>query len=173
MGTRADFYVGRGLKAKWLGSIAWDGFPDSLPADALKATSARDFRARVAKLLKAEDHGTTPDQGWPWPWNDSNTTDYAYAWDRGCVWGCSGGKWVEPRKAVAKYKRLAKRIKDLDKTISDWNEADVIEKIAVLGAAQDAIWYDAKSTVVFPDMSAIKKVNFGSRSGITLIGIPQ
>jgi hypothetical protein len=27
MGTRADFYVGRGETAEWLGSIAWDGNP--------------------------------------------------------------------------------------------------------------------------------------------------
>ena len=27
MGTRADFYVGRGESAEWLGSVAWDGNP--------------------------------------------------------------------------------------------------------------------------------------------------
>jgi hypothetical protein len=30
MGTRADFYVGRGETAEYLGSIAWDGYPDGL-----------------------------------------------------------------------------------------------------------------------------------------------
>ena len=25
MGTRADFYVGVGKKAEWLGNVAWDG----------------------------------------------------------------------------------------------------------------------------------------------------
>jgi hypothetical protein len=27
MGTRADFYVGRGKDAEWLGSVAFDGYP--------------------------------------------------------------------------------------------------------------------------------------------------
>ncbi len=27
MGTRADFYTGRGQTAQWLGSIAWGGYP--------------------------------------------------------------------------------------------------------------------------------------------------
>jgi hypothetical protein len=27
MGTRADFYIGRGTEAEWLGSVAWDGYP--------------------------------------------------------------------------------------------------------------------------------------------------
>jgi len=26
MGTRADFYVGMGKDAEWLGSVAWDGY---------------------------------------------------------------------------------------------------------------------------------------------------
>jgi hypothetical protein len=30
MGTRADFYVGRGGQAEWLGSIAWDGYPSGI-----------------------------------------------------------------------------------------------------------------------------------------------
>ncbi len=29
MGTRADFYVGLGEQAEWLGSVAWDGNPDN------------------------------------------------------------------------------------------------------------------------------------------------
>lgn len=30
MGTRADFYVGTGANAEWLGSIAYDGHPDTI-----------------------------------------------------------------------------------------------------------------------------------------------
>jgi hypothetical protein len=29
--------------------------------------------------------------GWPWPWEDSQTTDYAYAFDEGRVWACCFG----------------------------------------------------------------------------------
>lgn len=33
-------------------------------------------------------------RGWPWPWEDSQTTDYAYAFDGGKVWAsCFGGPW--------------------------------------------------------------------------------
>ena len=38
MGTRADFYIGRGATAEWIGSIAWDGYPDGIPAPILEAT---------------------------------------------------------------------------------------------------------------------------------------
>lgn len=30
MSTRADFYVGRGAEAEWIGSISWDGYPDGV-----------------------------------------------------------------------------------------------------------------------------------------------
>lgn len=33
MGTRADFYIGRGENAEWLGSIAWDGDPWPTPSN--------------------------------------------------------------------------------------------------------------------------------------------
>jgi hypothetical protein len=35
MGTRADFYIGCGRDSEWIGSIAWDGYPDGL-SDLLK-----------------------------------------------------------------------------------------------------------------------------------------
>lgn len=82
MGTRADFYVGRGEKAEWLGSIAWDGHPGNFPKIE-RAKTERAFRAAVAKELAGRDDGTTPDMGWPWPWEDSHLTDYSYAFDDG------------------------------------------------------------------------------------------
>ncbi len=99
MGTRADFYIGTGPNAEWLGSIAWDGYriadakekPQGPGADAdavacWKARTARteqQFREAVADLLAVNSDGTSPDHGWPWPWNDSSITDYAYAFKRG------------------------------------------------------------------------------------------
>jgi len=95
MGTRADFYVGRGESAEWIGSIAWDGDEDGFPAEALKAADETSFRAAVAKLASSTDAGfTEPKQGWPWPWDTSHTTDYAYAWDSGSCWVSRfGGEW--------------------------------------------------------------------------------
>jgi hypothetical protein len=99
MGTRADFYVGVGPNAEWLGSLAMDGYrideadadtsglPPRHRADAAtcwavkSATDEATYRAAVATLLNINDDATTPEQGWPWPWNDSRTTDYAYCFE--------------------------------------------------------------------------------------------
>jgi hypothetical protein len=97
MGTRADFYVGTGPDAEWLGSIAWDGYrvdemtqahakntPDHAACWRIKsAKTEADFRAAVSDLLAINDDATRPEQGWPWPWDDSSITDYAYAFVKG------------------------------------------------------------------------------------------
>ncbi len=90
MGTRADFYVGRGKEAEWLGSIAWDGYPEGLDAPHLLAATAEPhYRHEVERFLAKRNDATLPTDGWPWPWDDSNTTDYAYAFDDGKVWAWS------------------------------------------------------------------------------------
>jgi len=112
MGTRADFYVGTGKDAKWLGSIAFDGYriekmealdacrnADCAACYGIKmATTENDFRQAVATLLDLNDDATKPAQGWPWPWEDSKTTDYAYAFvDGACrvfYWG-KGAEWPD------------------------------------------------------------------------------
>lgn len=99
MGTRADFYIGRGLSAEWIGSVAMDGYPEGL-ADppVLHATSEGEFRDLVARVLSHRDDATRVSDGWPWPWTTSATTDYAYAFDRGGVWASSfGGPWFRPQ----------------------------------------------------------------------------
>ncbi len=95
MGTRADFYVGRGKDAEWLGSIAWDGNPEGLEApQLLAATGEPHYREEVARLLAKCDDGTVPADGWPWPWDDSGTTDYTYAFDGDQVWvSAFGTEW--------------------------------------------------------------------------------
>lgn len=82
MGTRADYYVctGDGPEGlEWIGSTAYDGHPEWFGrfAPGARARTESGFRRAVAKRCRAED-GTTPDMGWPWPWDDSTTTDYAY-----------------------------------------------------------------------------------------------
>jgi len=107
MGTRADFYVGRGAKAKWIGSIAWDGYPKTpkssggISRNLLKARTEWDFCEHVAALEDREDF-TKPEMGWPWLWDDSGTTDYAYAFDKGRVWASSfGDKWQRAEDLIA------------------------------------------------------------------------
>lgn len=96
MGTRGDFYVGTGKEAKWLGSIAWDAYniheahepnhenpdPYTQRCWAIKtAKTEEEYRAAVADFLAADRSATKPEDGWPWPWDDSCTTDYAYCFD--------------------------------------------------------------------------------------------
>jgi hypothetical protein len=92
VGTRADFYVGRGTEAEWLGSIAWDGYPDGLPEDLRACSNEEDWRGAIAGFLAGREDGTLPEHGWPWPWNDSRTTDFAYAFDGGQVWVSGFGR---------------------------------------------------------------------------------
>lgn len=143
MGTRADFYVGRGVEAEWLGSIAWDGYPggvfgsdpdSDLPQD---ISEEEHWRAAVSEWLSRRSDATTPEMGWPWPWEDSRTTDYAYAFDEGEVWfSCFAREW--------------RRVAD-----GEPEEYD-----------------DAPKTAVFPDMTNRQEVTYGSRSGIMMIS-PQ
>lgn len=100
MGTRADFYVGRGEKAEWLGSVAWDGYPgginsrgvadkDGKESPVLTAKTEAEYRAALSLYFEGRKDVTLPEMGWPWPWKDSGTTDYAYAFDGDQVWGTS------------------------------------------------------------------------------------
>lgn len=98
MGTRADFYVGRGASAEWLGSVAFDGYPDGIEGAVLGAKGEGEFREAVAKFLASKSHATLPEMGWPWPWNDSRMTDYAYAFADGAVLASGfGSAWFDPK----------------------------------------------------------------------------
>src|ERR1700690_1971601 len=102
MGTRADFYVGRGKDAEWLGSIAWDGYPDGIDAPLLAATTESRFRDEFSKFLAPREDKTLPEHGWPWPWETSSTTDYAYCFDTvGVYASCFGGNWFVCRTPEA------------------------------------------------------------------------
>lgn len=113
MGTRADFYVGRGKDAEWLGSIAWDGYPNAL--NCVDAQNLEEFKLFVSALGVREDF-TWPKDGWPWPWKTSAGTDYAYAWDEGvhiCAYGCG---WMTPKEwaenQIAKVEKAYPKITD-------------------------------------------------------------
>jgi hypothetical protein len=97
LGTRADFYIGKGKEAEWLGSIAWDGYPDGIDDDVLSATSEESYREAVTKFLTSRDDRTLPEQGWPWPWTNSRTTDYSYwFFDNKVSTSCFGHALYDP-----------------------------------------------------------------------------
>lgn len=108
MGTRADFYVGRGEQAEWLGSIAWDGHPESIDAQVLGCSSPEAFRHALADFFSKRDDVTLPADGWPWPWDDSRTTDYAYAFDGDTVWAAIFGRgWWKASKELSEDEQEA------------------------------------------------------------------
>lgn len=139
MGTRADFYIGRGEDAKWLGSIAWDGFPGGILPSLLQATTKEEFLYRLDEFFANRKDVTLPQMGWPWPWNDSCTTDYAYSFDEEEVWiACFGHFWYRASE-------------------EEPNEEEFPE-----------LW--EKRECIFPDMKDIKRVTFGKRSGLIVLG---
>lgn len=81
MGTRADFYIQEEKILKstdWLGSIAWDGYPEGIDPEIINAINATDFLVKFLTFVKDRKDFTPREYGWPWPWEDSLTTDYAY-----------------------------------------------------------------------------------------------
>ena len=94
MGSRADFYAGRGNEAEWLGSLAMDGSPDGIPNAVFVATTVESYRTAVFAVLEACDSASLPKHGCPWPWDDSRLTDFAYAFDNGEVYvSFFGSEW--------------------------------------------------------------------------------
>ena len=150
MGTRADFYIGRGKDAEWLGSVAGDGNPEGgddhgTYAEVFDAGDEKAFRTKVGEVLARRDDGTMPEHGWPWPWEDSCTTDWAYAIDEGVVYASAfGAPWIE----VAKYLELDE-------------------------AGQEAYGESVPKDggIEHPNMKDRQDVTLGRRSGIMVVGV--
>lgn len=141
MGTRADFYVEQtDGQLDWLGSIAWDGYPGGLPRGLLGARTESGFRHAVAAELASRNDATLPDKGWPWPWDDSHTSDYGYVFRKDCVMFEYEGHWF--------------KVSDHDAAFAD--------------DADSARFRQGEAK--FPDMSARKAVTLGRRSGLIIMG---
>lgn len=155
IGTRADFYLGRGPDAEWLGSIAWDGYPEGMPEALLHCDTTERFRVVVDHFLSSRKDATRPGQGWPWPWDDSRTTDYAYAFDGDNVW-CSnfGHEWFDARYEPP-----------------DDDDDEILD--LYLRGKIDRETYDNAKPTAFPDMSARKNVARGTRSGMFMFSITK
>lgn len=91
MGTRADFYIETDGQLEWQGAIAWDGYcvsesegdTDSVEKNVLLATDPESFKTALKAFAETRDDWTAPEEGWPWPWEDSRTTDFAYVHKNG------------------------------------------------------------------------------------------
>ncbi len=94
MGTRADFYTGKGKRMEWLGSVAWDAYPSGIPKELRTSKSLAEYKEAVGHFLANREDATLPKMGWPWPWDSSHTTDYAYTFSAGQVWASAyGAPW--------------------------------------------------------------------------------
>lgn len=108
MGTRADFYIEKNKNLTYLGSIAWDGYPicnNKLNTDLKSIIVAKKedtYKNEVLKLITKREDGSLPERdGWPWPWDDSNTTDYSYIFTNNKVMcSCFGSKLYNPREEL-------------------------------------------------------------------------
>ncbi len=78
MGTRADFYIGV-REPKWIGSLSQDGHPWNIACKVLIQINVTMYEETVVEFLKMKN-GIIPSEGgeWPWPWEDSQLTDYSY-----------------------------------------------------------------------------------------------
>lgn len=104
--NHADFYLGTGPDAVWLGSVADLGGPAEVAAepiglDLITATHPVLYRERVTRFLAdIREAGyalaATPAQGWPW-WPASSAGWYAYTFAVGRVRvSYRGGPWFVP-----------------------------------------------------------------------------
>ena len=190
MGTRADFYVGRGRSAQWLGSIAYDGRE---PEVFRGCVAEKDYRKRVADWMKDRDDATYPVDGWPWPWEDSCITDVAYAFDEGLVWMTSYAKdrppceqcghelkpWIDLHEELRLEDDRAKRWKKVEKDRKAYFAKhrpttplqELEETIAKLFPYVDGPEPAHHGWALFPKYGGAKPaVTLGARSGIMLVG---
>jgi hypothetical protein len=143
VGTRADFYTKTADSLVWHGSIAWDGHPESIEPDILMATDEPSFLKALDAFLTSRDDATRPEDGWPWPWEDSRTTDFAYVWNETKVGAyCFGRGPFDPL--------VEERDEDGDRPVMK----------------------EGKVTI-FPDMTAIQNVTLGPRSGVMVFSVPR
>lgn len=154
MTTRADFYVGEGPEADWLGSIAYDGYPAGLEdSRVLEATTEAEYRNAVSEFLVSRNDATMPDEGWPWPWDDSSISDYAYAWMDDKLWSsCTGSRWflVQPELDCLGEPR---------EPGDDFDDQDKARKVI-------------RDYPSFPDMSSRKRVKLGGPgSGLIILDV--
>ena len=163
MGTRADFYVGKDEKAEWIGSVAWDGYREGIQLTSkerdrfgirkcsefpkgkhlFEATTEKQFRDRVAEYFANRDDVTLPQDGWPWPWDDSGTSDCSYWFFDKQVWDANRTNGADV------YTPCTKPLPEDD----DEREAYLSKFLAIR----------------YPNMKSVQKVAMGKRSGVTVV----
>ena len=116
----ADFFLGVGEGAEWLGTLRLQGDPDDLPRALREARWPSEYRRLVAALLRSRVDGVRPHQGWPWGWDTANGTPHVYTfssmgWQGVGALGETGWMTVEAYAAqwAAGAPRLYARLPDM------------------------------------------------------------
>jgi len=102
--TKADFYIGNGIAANWIGSIREDGYPRGISLEILICTNPTLYEELVVDFIH-EREGVVKTEGgkWPWLWPDSRMTDYSYMFlpDHSKVFASNyGGNFFDPIKCI-------------------------------------------------------------------------
>ncbi len=168
MGTRADFYIEQENKIQWIGSKAMDGYAVAEAKEkyisphhkevrsvtflvyAIKTSKTKeDYLQFVKEYLTQAQDATFPEQGWPWPWDNSKMTDETYLFKDSRVW------------------RMFKHDGDYDNALTP-----------CLFSPVESVFYDEdgepieqseKIEILVPDMKGIKNVTLGDRSGLIVL----
>lgn len=79
MSSKADFYIGMGPSAEWLGSVHRCGELWALSTNILIQSSRVMYEELVTEYIElckgiVAEHVCQ----WPWPWDDSRMTEYTY-----------------------------------------------------------------------------------------------
>lgn len=135
MGTRADFYIRTAAGLDWQGSVAWDGYDiEEMTAEAAaksarnkscldvrSATTEQEFRAALQSYFSHRKDVTMPAQGWPWPWENSETTDRAYVFGDGKVTLYAWGKEIIDKDGE----------QEGPEPIGGWPDMTAVQKVAL------------------------------------------
>ena len=148
MGTRADFYIKKNKKIEWLGSIAWDGYEIDEVED---AKSEEEYVKLLTEFLSERNDATYKEDGWPWPWNNSKLTDECYVFEHGTIW--------QMISHDGNY-----RDHSTECLFAPYNEAETNDDGEIINSV-------ATRRFCVPDMSHLKNVASGKRSGLITVSI--
>lgn len=118
----------------------------------------------VQDFLSKQRTATYPQDGWPWPWDDSNISDYAYALhEDGYVVGTSFGSpwWIIDPEAVNGGEPMGPSGDDPDEDEEDYDCFDKKDP----RANRDGLGFPQH-----PNMADFKNVTYGTRSGLIVFG---
>lgn len=161
-----------------------------------RATTSDEFLAAAMWIIDGRDDGTSAENGWPWPWADSSTSSWIYAFDDGELYVSKhGGPWHQPqlgihcpadpaseaywearddlRKSVDRLTPQLRRIGATKDGAVDFEHAELPDEIRAAKAAHDQAKtaLDAFERPTFPNMTSRKNVAWGMRSGVTVVDL--